>query len=413
MTNDLLSGVGDGPFPHAAISAALGREETQFEVVPGSELRQAGSLTALLRDARDPACTVFLKKVTAGLVANKAWNDRRRVLLYIRNELRFYEEFADGLRQRGVDIPPAYFLSSSNLDGLEGYEEEPPDLLGTCGALMFLEPLADPTRFHQTSPLSPSQASTLLEAAARLHAAAWQDAPTLERAAARLQRHGGSFALSARNPKELANLADSWGRFAAAFAPAAPPGFFARPEIAALGSRLQAAAPWIAAQLSPAPSDPFATLVHGDLKAMNVFLPRGDTEDDRAVLIDFASTGVGNAMTDVVLHLVHALTPADLDGGGEEALVDYYLEALAARRGSGAAPYPREAALRHYRLAVCDYGRFVMGRFWRDATPASFAANAAKPNVVLANRNLASALRFVERISECLGAVEVEMAASS
>ena len=211
MSNDLLSGVGDGPFPHAAISAALGREETQFEVVPGSELRQAGSLTALLRDARDPACTVFLKKVTAGLVANKAWNDRRRVLLYIRNELRFYEEFADGLRQRGVDIPPAYFLSSSNLDGLEGYEEEPPpDLLGTCGALMFLEPLADP-RFHQASPLSPSQASTILEAAARLHAAAWQDAPTLERAAARLQRHGGSFALSARNPKELANLADSWG----------------------------------------------------------------------------------------------------------------------------------------------------------------------------------------------------------
>ena len=124
MTNDLLSGVGDGPFPHAAISAALGREETQFEVVPGSELRQAGSLTALLRDARDPACTVFLKKVTAGLVANKAWNDRRRVLLYIRNELRFYEEFADGLRQRGVDVPPAYLLSSSNLDGLEEYEEE-------------------------------------------------------------------------------------------------------------------------------------------------------------------------------------------------------------------------------------------------------------------------------------------------
>ena len=114
-----------------------------------------------------------------------------------------------------------------------------------------------------------------------------------------------------------------------------------------------------------------------------------------------------------MLHLVHALTPADLDGGGEEALVDYYLEALAARRGSGAAPYPREAALRHYRLAVCDYGRFVIGRFWRDATPASFAANAAKPNVVLANRNLASALRFVERISECLAAVEVEMAASN
>ena len=138
---------------------------------------------------------------------------------------------------------------------------------------MFLEPLADPTQFHQMSPLSPAQAREVLEAAARLHAAAWEDAPTLERAAARLQRHGGSFALSARNPKELANLAESWDKFTAAFTPAARPGFFGRPEIAALGSRLQAAAPWISAQLSPAPSGPFATLVHGDLKAMNVFLP--------------------------------------------------------------------------------------------------------------------------------------------
>ena len=81
------------------------------------------------------------------------------------------------------------------------------------------------------------------------------------------------------------------------------------------------------------------------------------------------------------------------------------------RRAAAAVSIQR--ALRHYRLAVCDYGRFVIGRFWRDATPASFAANAAKPNVVLANRSLASALRFVERISECLGAVEAEMASSN
>jgi hypothetical protein len=423
MTNDLLSDIGDGPFPHAAISTALDRGQTQFEVVPGSELRQAGSLTALLRDAGDPACTVFLKKVTAGLVANKAWNDRRRVLLYIRNELRFYDEFADGLRQRGVDIPCLYFFSSNNLDDIEEYEEEPPPkVLDACGALMFLEPLADATQFHQMSPLSPSQASTLLEAAARLHAAAWEDAPTLQRAAARLQRHGGSFALSARNPKELADLPESWDKFAAAFAPASPPGFFARPEIAALGSRLQAAAPWISAQLSPAPNGPFATLIHGDLKAMNVFLPvRGpDGRDGRGgitvravpILIDFASTGVGLGMADVAMHLVHALVPADLDGGGEEALIDGYLASLAAARGVAAvklSPYPRELALRHFRLATIDYGRFIMGRFWAAATPERFAAAAASPNVVLANRDLASALRFVERISRYLAEYEEEI----
>ena len=131
-----------------------------------------------------------------------------------------------------------------------------------------------------------------------------------------------------------------------------------------------------------------------------------------ATLIDFASTGVGLGMADVAMHLVHALVPSDLDGGGEEALIDGYLAALAAARGVAAvelAPYPRELALRHFRLATCDYGRFIMGRFWAAATPERFAAAAASPNVVLANRDLASALRFVERISTYLAEFEEEM----
>ena len=47
-----------------------------------------------------------------------------------------------------------------------------------------------------------------------------------------------------------------------------------------------------------------------------------------------------------------------------------------------------------------------MGRFWAAATPERFAAAAASPNVVLANRDLASALRFVERISTYLAEFE-------
>ena len=87
------------------------------------------------------------------------------------------------------------------------------------------------------------------------------------------------------------------------------------------------------------------------------------------------------------MHLVHALVPADLDGGCEEALIDGYLAALAEARGQPSSrvklsPYPRELALGHFRLATCDYGRFVMGRFWAAATPERFAAAAASPNVV-------------------------------
>ena len=109
-------------------------------------------------------------------------------------------------------------------------------------------------------------------------------------------------------------------------------------------------------------------------------------------------------MADVAMHLVHELVPADLDGGCEEALIDGYLAALAEARGQPSSrvklsPYPRELALGHFRLATCDYGRFVMGRFWAAATSASRRRRRARTSSSIANCDLASALRFVERIS--------------
>ena len=89
----------------------------------------------------------------------------------------------------------------------------------------------------------------------------------------------------------------------------APAGVFAKR--ADLGQRRRRAAPWGAAQLAPAPSDKHACLVHGDLKAMNASLPR-DNPDPDALLIDFASTGVGYGMADVAMHLCHALMPGAL-----------------------------------------------------------------------------------------------------
>ena len=70
------------------------------------------------------------------------------------------------------------------------------------------------------------------------------------------------------------------------------------------------------------------------------------------------------------MHLQHAVLPDDLADGGDVRLVDGYLEALAAARGAAAVerPYPRDVALRQYYLAVVDYSRFVVGRFWTDAS---------------------------------------------
>ena len=145
---------------------------------------------------------------------------------------------------------------------------------------------------------------------------------------------------------------------------------------------------------------------------MNIFLPNttslthGATEateaPTEALLIDFASTGVGLGMADIGMLLSHSVAPETLGNGGEERILDAYLAALASARGPDAAPYPRDAALRDYKLAVIDYGRFVVSRFWGDASPETFAKKADKPNTTLVNRNVEAALAFVERIDACL-----------
>lgn len=46
------------------------------------------------------------------------------------------------------------------------------------------------------------------------------------------------------------------------------PDFLGRPEVVGLAARLRRLAPWVSRQLSVGPRERFATLAHGDYKAM-------------------------------------------------------------------------------------------------------------------------------------------------
>ena len=144
---------------------------------------------------------------------------------------------------------------------------------------------------------------------------------------------------------------------------------------------------------------------------MNVFLPVDNEKS--AVMIDFASTGVGNPMSDVAMHVIHAVQPSNGDDD-ENALVDGYLTMLEQARTKyhhDASPYPREVALRHYRLACCDYIRFIMGRFWKSATVASFEQKKNSMNVTLVNRNVNAAMAWIQKVDTYLQEFEDEKAA--
>ena len=353
-----------------------------------------------------------------------------RTLAYSRTEMRFYSEFAAELAARGVRVP-RLAAGVDNLDHLLG-ESAVADAPGAApdaehlrggGGILLLECVD--ARLEQRSPVSFGQAAAALRTVAGMHAAAWEDTALLQRAAERLQRHGGSFSLSIRNPAELTKLRPNWERFVGVFAPCAP-GLFGQERILQLGERLEAVSSWVAGQLAVEPSDRFATLVHGDLKAMNLFLPAENpatasgageapagggetgTATDTGVAIDFASTGVGYGMADVAMFLSHSVAPDTLADGGEEALLRIYVAALAqglrARgrggsdsqtgdshadasaaagalqtRGCGGLSYgpgaggaSGETLMRQYRMGVVDYGRFVVSRFWGDASPDVF-----------------------------------------
>ena len=371
---------------------------------------------------------VFVKRVAVAdyVASKKDWADLRRTLLYMRTEVRFYQETLPLLQQQQqasgdsgglkAALAPHIYVAQHSLaeDGwmpdeesglspagappavYKEYQDTHKDLSKVKGSGEIIMDCVKDDEYLQASPISVDQAKQCLAAVAQLHAVAWQKEDLLKHCSQRLSL--ASFHLEVRNPKELAGMEASWEHFATQFArPLQEAGLVERTKT--LGTRLKDAAPSISQQLSPHYNDKYATIVHGDYKAMNVFLPRKPSLP--ALMVDYASTGIGLGVSDLAMHIHHAVLPQDLADGGEEELVEYYLQELE-RLLPGGQTYPREIAWRHYRMAVVDYGRFVLGRFWKTATPETFQKRKDSPNTTLINRNVEAAMAYIDRLERYL-----------
>lgn len=429
---------------------------TSAEVVPGTERRWPQSHSAVLHvrwaDGED-AC-IFLKRTPAAVCGSEgARPNWRRDALSCRAEARFYSEFAPTLRERGVRLPRCLAVSvdpllDAMLPSAARHTPVAGDVAATCGAsaapakagtVLVLE------RFHactQHSPLSRPQALRSLQSLARLHAAAWEDVGLLRRAAERLHPTGGTWwALPKRDASELNRMAERWPAFLSAFASAAP-NLVSRPSVQGLPARLSRVAQWVAAEVRVGPDDAYATLVHGDYKAANLFFPRdghdtagghgqpgsgrkpelevgavggctadGDAsasaEDGEAVPVDFQWTGVGLGMSDVAYHLTHAVgLDALQQDSGERGLILFYLAELRARLPVTAC-LTDEVAVRQYTLALLDYARLLLSRFV--TSPAECEAvgrSERKANVGVAYRDSRAAVALVERVEAALSDME-------
>eukprot|EP00932_Pfiesteria_piscicida_P019088 SRR837773.5920.p1 GENE.SRR837773.5920~~SRR837773.5920.p1 ORF type:complete len:275 (-),score=52.32 SRR837773.5920:42-866(-) len=268
--------------------------------------------------------------------------------------------------------------------------------------VMYLMEAVD--HLEQVSPLSFEQASSSVRALAKLHAAAWEDPAVLDVASKRLHPLAGYWTTLQRCPTELDHMEDVWAALVVAFRPQLPE-LLGRPEIVSLASRVKNATVRVSKEMAVGPRDRFATLVHGDYKAMNLFLPA--SLDDPATLIDFQWTGVGLGMADVAMHLSHSVAADALRNGGEERLVTLYrdlvLEHIGSDRGRD---YDLDVAWRHYHLGVLDWGRMVLSVFFKNATPETFAARADNQNVGLVYRNVEACADFIQRVDKALHFLE-------
>lgn len=353
---------------------------------------------------------VFIKTVDATTYSSKSWPDFRRTLMYLRTEVLFYKKLLPDLKEKGFFSTPDVFLAYYDLEGLIEEDEKATDQSRPepktwsaegKGGHIVMEGIGD--LYFQDSPITLEQAKETLSAVAGLHAAAWQDQELLTKADKWLSR--GSYHLKTRNKKELAGMEQAWEHFVANFGHF-DSALFERSS--GMGKRIKELAEYISDEVSPGPTDQYATLCHGDFKSMNCFLPV-ESSGRGVILVDFASTGVGLGMSDVAMHIHHAMKAEDLDNGGEEELLDHYLEQLNQRLGDSRT-YPKDVALQHYRLACADYFRFLLGRFWKSATSETFEKRKDSKNTVLMNRNVESALAFLNRIEQCVTTIEKDRA---
>lgn len=372
---------------------------------------------------------LFVKKVDAHKYAQKKWDDLRRTLLYARTESRFYTTIfpllKEKLRDENWNIAPHCHCSEAILHGLieehestsakstsdndPYYTVEDTKILQGKGGFLILDSLQGD--FYQTSPLNILEASRCLKAIARFHAIAFQDVDILKRVSENLCEYGGSYHLANRNPKELRDIEQTWDHFSNEIS-VVRPNLFQKESIRNLGKRIKLTADLISTELSPAYNDDFATIVHGDLKSMNIFIPSDDNHEQYPILIDFASTGLGNGMSDVAMIITHALHPSDLVDGGEEKLVDLYIDALHDELPDKNL-YPRHIAKRHYKLATLDYFRFVLGRLWRGVTLEKIEKSKDSKNSVLVNRNVDAAVYFIKKADKYLMELENELGQNS
>jgi len=294
------------------LQKAFGPELTSYEIM-GDKIIQPNAMGMRLRlpesdndsdSNKTWPAEVFLKQVLATdyIGARKDWSDLRRTLLYARTELRFYRDVLPIMNSKGFHAAPKCYYASYDFEGWIDEKEHattPADETVDMnklpnplekGGWLILECISPETHV-QDSPLEMERAKQCLRAAAELHASAWEDKELLSKASDELSR--AAFNLQMRNPKELAGIEGAWSHFCTNFENDIKEAGLWTDKILDMGKRMKAVAEYVSKECTPSPNDKYATVIHGDYKAMNVMMGI-DASTTPTIMIDMASHRQGS-----------------------------------------------------------------------------------------------------------------------
>lgn len=284
-------------------AAAAGGEDSKGDDYTEEDDGDSRLLVTAHDESEIEETELFLKRVTASSYTHKSWTDMRRTLVYLRTEVRFYNEIvplllaasSDNGNDHGASAAPLQkylpnvYHAAYDLDGLvsedcpttnakqpspfpeDGGEEgeaRKHQLLTDKGGHMLLESLSPSHGYFQSSPISLQQSLSCLKAVAELHASAWGNQKLLQTINDRLSSAGGSYQLQFRNPKEMQNMVASWEYFRGQFVGLGGTSILEKESVVRLGQRVYDMAEYVSQELTPLVDDEYATLVHGDYKAM-------------------------------------------------------------------------------------------------------------------------------------------------
>jgi thiamine kinase-like enzyme len=229
---------------------------------------------------------------------------------YVR-EVTFYSELAD---QVPVRVPKSYVAELA---------EDSTDFVLAIEDLSHLDP-AD-----QLAGLTLEQAETAVDNLARFHASSWESE--------RLQKLADRF--PPLDSEMGRGVHEQFGQFVGMVWPTARELPVVADEVREFGDRFPSLIPFFIERLATP-----RTIVHGELRADNLFL----TPDDDLLMIDFQTVAQEAGIVDVAYLLSQSLSP-EIRTWQDEGLVRRYQQAL---EHAGVEDYSAEQAWEQYRLAV-------------------------------------------------------------